>query len=73
MFKIFFLSYIVVVYPPPNSIQVLATERKELTVQWEWPNESGYAMECRLRLKEQDHDHLGNCMEVIYSNIEFMD
>ena len=65
---IFCPSHIAVVHPPPTSIQVLATERKALTVRWDPPSEiaPNLLMKCKLLL----HDQLGNCTKVIiiYNN-----
>lgn len=50
--------------PPPKSIQVFATGRRKLTVQWEQPDEiqvDNVIMKYQMILRVILQDHLGKC------------
>ena len=63
------LPYFLVLIPPPKSVRLLATNKRELTVHWQRPPElKGIPkIDYRLLLKPQDHQST-SCIQVQYVN-----
>jgi len=59
------------VFPPPKNIQLVATAKKQLTVQWEHPDgikPKGSEMKYKLILRDQ----FGKCSNNIFEVIRLM-
>ena len=62
------LPYSLVLVPPPKSVRLLATNKKELTVHWKRPPElKDQRIDYKLLLKPQDHQSTP-CIQVQYVN-----
>jgi len=63
------LPYSLVLVPPPKSVRLLATNKKELTVHWQRPPElnRSFEIDYKLLLKPQDHQS-APCIQVQYVN-----